>query len=351
MLVLSKNRVPTPKDPPVADSGMQYLEYYGLITIGSPAQTFKVVFQTGSNKAPWVTDILCQSPALQVLRKFSSSKSTTYKALPETPETWSMVCGDNRNVGGVYGSDSLLVGHLKLKDTTIGFARNMYDSFARYGVSGVLSLGPKMLDPGTNVATFMKAAIDQDVISKPIFSVYLPSSRNGRYASGEIVFGGIASKIDEGDLTYASVIDEADATKWVIEIDNISFNGKNEGISGRAALDTANPFIHIGCRAAFALHKHIPGARIANNKWMVPCNLSSNTRDSISFTISGQAFHIPLADLPLKPGFVNQEHCLSHVTGLREDVWSLGTPFLRNNICVFDMGTTGRPRVGIARQA
>ncbi|KAF9562521.1 hypothetical protein EC968_005219 [Mortierella alpina] len=246
------------------DSGLQYLAYYGHITIGRPPQTFRVNIYLSSNRAPWVIDNLCQNTALKFLRKFRSAVSITYKELrmPYWDASYSKGSTTTavKSVNGVYGSDSLLVGNLALQSTTIGLARNVYDEFADNGVSGVLSLGPMMQDPTTKAPTFMKAAIDQGIISNPTFLVYLPPSRHGPSASGEIVFGNVGSERYQGDLTYAAVVDGANARRWVLEIDDISFNDNSIGMTGRAVLDITFALIEISSQAARALHKDIAGA-------------------------------------------------------------------------------------------
>ncbi|KAF9283111.1 Vacuolar protease A [Mortierella alpina] len=270
-------------------SGLYYIEYYGRMTVGTPAQTFNVIFQTGPSAAPWVIDSACRSPAFLDAWKFNSSKSTTYKAHPGTP--WVVPYGGSgtaKVVEGVYGTDPLLVGNIALKDTGIGFAQKVYDRFAHHRVCGVLSLGPKM-EASNSTSTFMKAVIDQNVISDPVFSVYLPSSRHGRYASGEIVFGGIDSRRFNGDLTWTPVIEGLDPSTWAIQIDGISFNDERLRTRKLAALNIAYPSIDVSKEAAEVFHKNIPGARPNDGRWEVPCDLRNSATGSISFTISGRA--------------------------------------------------------------
>ena len=93
------------------------------MTLGTPAQTFRVLLDTGSSK-PWVVDRSCNDVAccksfakLKIntnlvgnKTRFDASKSSTYKT---TPDKWSERFGDGSTVGGVIGKDKFCVSVIK----------------------------------------------------------------------------------------------------------------------------------------------------------------------------------------------------------------------------------------------
>ena len=57
-------------------------EYFGPVSLGTPAQTFEVIYDTGSSNL-WVPSAKCDSskyPSCANHTKYDSSKSTTYSA-------------------------------------------------------------------------------------------------------------------------------------------------------------------------------------------------------------------------------------------------------------------------------
>ncbi|KAF9955290.1 Fibroblast growth factor receptor substrate 3 [Mortierella alpina] len=144
------------------------------------------------------------------MRRYNKSVSRDYWA--RSSEFFTSYA-DGNYVEGVYGYDSLVVGDVELEKATFGLAEFLSVSVPFHGVDGVFPLGPAHRDPWTNVRTFMKSAMDESVISDPVFSVYLPSRRRGPNAHGEIVFGGIdTTKYDAADLTYVEIINKIDPT-------------------------------------------------------------------------------------------------------------------------------------------
>ncbi|KAF9574927.1 hypothetical protein EC968_004928 [Mortierella alpina] len=262
---------------------------YGEISIGTPPQKFKVLFDTGGSTFIWVPDESCQSNACQNHEKFNRSNSTSYE---DIGDEWKIEYADSSVTSGVFGSDLVAVDGIKIRQV-LGFALNLSDQYVKRMYDGVVGLGAAAFVPGSYISTFMKTAIDERVISEPVFSVYFPSHRHDANAMGEIVVGGIDTSRYTGDLTYVNIAKQTTPERWTIMVDDVSFNGA---------------------------------------------------------AVGGRYFHVPMANLSFKPGGKHQTLCRSKIRGDRrwDDTWTLGIPFVKNNYCVFDMSATTGPRIGIA---
>ncbi|KAF9950883.1 hypothetical protein BGZ70_001196, partial [Mortierella alpina] len=159
-----------------------------------------------------------------------------------TDDTWKAEYIDDSAISGVLGSDMLVVDGIKLRQT-FGFALDVSNQYINRHYDGVFGLGAAALVPGSNILTFMKAAIDERVISEPVFSVYLPSHRRGTSAKGEILIGSIYATRYTGELTYASIVNTTKPERWVIAVDDVSSNGTTLGLSGQALIDTGSTSI------------------------------------------------------------------------------------------------------------
>ncbi|KAF9904531.1 1,3-beta-glucanosyltransferase [Linnemannia zychae] len=313
------------------------LEYYGTVTVGTPAQSFKLNFDTGSSDI-WFPSSTCSTAACKKHARFNSAQSTTYQ---NDGRKWNIGYGDGSTASGFLGSDMVNVGGIQVRQT-IGLATAESSQFGSSPDDGLFGLGFNTIESVRGVKTFLDNAIAANLLAQPVVSVFLPSERLFNGKGGEYLFGGIDESKYTGSLTYVPVTRKA---YWQVAIEDMFYNGQSLGQAAEGIIDTGTTLVIIGDAAARAVHKGIEGAvHHSEAGWLVPCSVRSDTINRVSFGMGGGVFHVPLADLAYQE--VGSGYCYSGIQGGRDDLWILGDVFLKNNYCVFSQ--TASPSIGIA---
>uniref|UniRef100_A0A8C4UEK8 renin n=1 Tax=Falco tinnunculus TaxID=100819 RepID=A0A8C4UEK8_FALTI len=187
-------------------------QYFGEISIGTPAQTFKVVFDTGSANL-WVPSYKC-SPLYSACvshSRYDSSKSRTYVA----NGTGFAIRYGTGSVKGFLSQDIVTVRACpEFADLELlaqqGDVRVFAEAtalpafpfiFARF--DGVLGMGyPSQAIDG--ITPVFDRILSQQILKEDVFSVYY--SRNMPLKpGGEIIFGGSDPAYYTGDFHYLNV--------------------------------------------------------------------------------------------------------------------------------------------------
>ncbi|CAH8563479.1 unnamed protein product [Schistosoma rodhaini] len=191
----------------------QNIEYYGEISIGTPPQTFHVIFDTGSPYL-WIPSKKCDPSnlACQLHHKYDSSKSLTYK--PNGALFY--VQYGTGTASGFLSSDCVHIGSLNIVDQTFGEVINQPGKvFVNFHFDGIMGMGFQQTSQNSNPTPIFMNMIKQNLVDKPVFAVYLNLNED-KTTSGEIMFGGIDDRYYTGNLTYSDVVSEE---YWMINID------------------------------------------------------------------------------------------------------------------------------------
>ncbi|KAF9355279.1 Type I transmembrane sorting receptor [Mortierella sp. AD094] len=323
---------------PLTDVGRDS-EYYGAIQVGTPGQTIHLNFDTGSSDI-WFPSTICKAAACAKHTRFDYAASSTFQ---KDGRPWVIMYGDNSGAAGVLGSDIVNVGGISVRQT-VGLSTDETAQFESSPEDGLFGLGFSSIESVKGVKTFMDNAIAANVLAKPVVSAFLPSVRRNGGRDGYYLFGGIDESRYTGSLTYVPVTKQG---YWQVHISDVKVAGASVGVSSEGIIDTGTTLIIIGSAIVAQLHKSINGATYSSVEggWLVPCSLESST-DSISFTMGGQDFQVPLADLAWSPIAVGSSTCFSGIQGGEDGLWILDDVFIKNNYCVFDHSTN--PSIGIA---
>ncbi|KAL7331935.1 hypothetical protein PS15p_204053 [Mucor circinelloides] len=194
-------------------------EYMATVHIGTPAQRFNVILDTGSSDL-WVPSNTC-SKDLCPYNAFDPKKSSTYKDLNQG---FDILYGTAYAVGE-YGSDSVALSGVTVtrqQFAIVNETKGLYPSTTGSATQpdGILGLGYPGLttvsNEGSNYNPLLFNMVEQKLIPKPVFSF----SMGGKMANigwiGELTLGGANPDRYTGDIEYIPVIPESksDPYEW-----------------------------------------------------------------------------------------------------------------------------------------
>jgi len=318
-------------------------QYYGTISVGTPGQSFKVVFDSGSGELILPSG-KCDDPACEAHTRFLSENSSSVVQIGWTDEPKKPVeDGDDRDtkslvlvgtdVSGEYVRDAICVGadpKTKQCATTdfVTLTEESGDAFTDMGFDGVFGLAPSSPD----AAEFNFLQNFKGEKKKAIFSFYLaPTMGTGN--DGEVTFGGYREDRAAGKFTWAKVSEEG---TWHIPLDDVMVGGQPLNLCGKG-----------GCTALVDTGASLimgPGNFIA--QLTAHMNMEDECKSkmpTIGFKIAGETMELAPEDYLEH----TQDGCHVGIMSIAEakPVVLLGYPFLRKYYTVFDKE---QGRVGFA---
>jgi len=329
-------------DGDVALTNYMNAQYYGPITIGTPGQTFNVIFDTGSSNL-WVPSKHCSilNVACQFHNKYDSSKSSSYKsngtkfAIEYGSGSLSgFVSQDTVSVGGVRATGQLFAE--ATEEPGVAFIAGKFD--------GILGLGYNTISVN-GIEPVFNTLVSQGAVSQPIFSFYLNRDENGR-VGGELILGGSDSNYYKGELSYVPVTRKA---YWQIEVDQLKIG--NNAISQKinAIVDTGTSLLTGPTQEIERIQKAIGATSFISGEYLIDCNRISSLPD-VDFVINGKTYTLTGADYVLREDEGLASVCISGFMGLDVNpgdgpLWILGDVFIGKYYTEFDLGND---RVGFA---
>lgn len=339
-----KNRLLTSQDnstvnglPVIHLTDVQDTEYFGTVSLGNPAQSFLVIYDTGSSNL-WVPSRSCTNCKPNG-GKYDSSKSSSYS---KNGKAFSLQYGSG-SCNGFLSSDETTLGGVTIKDFTFGeVTTEAADVFGQAPFDGILGMGPAAA-AADGVAMPMDQLVAQGVLQHNVFSFYLASNSS---KSSVLILGGTDELYYTGNITYLPISKAAAILPyWLVAASDIKVGGTSTNSCGgvihcQMVVDTGTSLIAGPPKAVEGLIKAIGNVES-------DCS-NANSLPTITFTFSGIDFDLTpeFYIIRLSDGNGN-EQCQLGIEGINAGapIWILGDPFLRAYYTVWDKDSN---RVGFA---
>ncbi|GKV39586.1 hypothetical protein SLEP1_g47341 [Rubroshorea leprosula] len=229
-------------------------QYFGEIGVGTPAQTFTVIFDTGSSNL-WVPSAKCYfSIACYFHSKYKSSQSSTYTKNGKPAD----IHYGTGAISGFFSQDHVQVGDLVVQDQEfIEATREPSITFMAAKFDGILGLGFQEISVGKAVPVWYNM-VEQGLVKEPVFSFWFNRNANEEQG-GELVFGGVDPNHYKGEHTYVPVTQKG---YWQFDMGDVLVDGQTTGFcaDGCAAIADSGTSLLAGPTAIIAEVNHAIGA-------------------------------------------------------------------------------------------
>ncbi|CAI9264138.1 unnamed protein product [Lactuca saligna] len=175
-------------------------QYYGEISIGSPPQTFTVIFDTGSSNL-WVPSSKCIfSIACYFHNRFKGTKSSTYTKIGDNLQ----INYGSGSISGFSSKDTVQVGDICVEDQDfIEVTKEGSLAFVIGKFDGIFGLGFKEISVG-DLQPVWYNMVEQGLVKEQVFSFWL-NRNEADEEGGELVFGGVDPNHFIGKHSYVPV--------------------------------------------------------------------------------------------------------------------------------------------------
>merc|ERR1712072_993713 len=309
----------------------QNAQYYGSVEIGTPPQTFNVVFDTGSANL-WVPNSKVGLVGL-LKHKYNSAKSSTYV---KNGTAFNIRYGSGP-VSGIWSNDKVTLGNLEVPKQPFAEVENAKGLGLAYGVGkfdGILGLGWNSISVD-GVPTVFGNLVSGGSLAAPEVAFYL-----GNQQPGTLVLGGTDASHYTGDFSYVPLAGE---DYWRVALDGIKIKGASQTTCKTAIVDSGTSLLAGPKDDVAKIAKLMNAKSLMGKEWTVDC--SADLPD-ITFTLGGKDYTFAKKDYTIQSGST----CLFAMMGIdvpapRGPLWILGDVFMRKYYTVFDWGNK---RLGFA---
>jgi len=311
-------------------------EYFGTISIGSPAQEFLVLFDTGSGNL-LLPSAACDGVGCKKHHRLNASSSSTSLniAFANKPDTPVGDDGDQDVVNLMYGTgeatgvivqDKVCIGSTCARMDIVAAMEESDAPFGDAPFDGIFGVGLTGLSqaPAFNILDCM---MREKTIKTALFSVFL-ASKEGE--ESEILFGSYRPEHIADSLLWVPVMSTG---FWQVPLDSISLLGQelaNKSSNSSVVIDTGTSLL---AGPPEIVNELLDRINVASN-----CSNFASLPD-IGFVIAGRLLSLSPEDYIDRDTEKNEctlPLMTQTVTPGESPSWILGDPFLRKYYTVYN---------------
>merc|ERR1719453_540921 len=305
--------------------------YWGTITMGSPPQEFKVIFDTGSGNLILPSKD-CNMAGCNPHKKYATKDSTSAASVTnEQGEGSTEISFGTGQVQGNYVEDQFCVGELCSKVRFIAATDESAEPFSEVPFDGIMGMGFNDLSMGKGF-NIVDDLNDSGQLPQGQFSFYLTDG-----GDSEISFGGYKPESLASDIVWAPVTIQS---YWQVKVDEITFDNKPTGLcegSCQVAVDTGTSMLAGPSDLVDKLNDKLGAKEDCTNFASLP---------QLGFQIGDKVLNLDPEDYMDK----SEGDCSFSVMSLdvpppKGPLFIFGDPFLRRFVTIYDRPG---PRVGFA---
>ena len=318
--------------------------YLATVSIGTPAQSLKLDFDTGSADLwVWSTELpsnIKSSASAKAHTIFDPSKSSTFKK--SKGSTWQISYGDGSGASGDVGTDTLILGGLSVENQAIELAKKLSAQFVQDEGDGLLGLAFGTINTvqPNPVATPVENMSAQEDIPQDaeLFTAFLGNESEDSFYT----FGYIDQDALGGQTPTYTPVDNSQGF-WMFDSASAAINGKTIARSGNTAIaDTGTTLALVSDDVLEQIYAAIPGAKQSTQQqgWVFPKDTPTESLPTISFAVGDKLYNVKKEDLAFQDLGDGTVYGGIQSRGSQQDFDILGDVFLRGIYAIFDQGKT-----------
>ncbi|WWC91004.1 uncharacterized protein L201_005943 [Kwoniella dendrophila CBS 6074] len=331
--------------------------YSGQVSIGTPAQDFLLIMDTGSSDL-WVAGSTCQSSSCTGVSSFNSGSSSSYNS---NNAAFNISYGSG-DADGYLATDTVSLAGFTVTGQTFAVVTSTTARLISAPLSGLMGLAWKSI-ASSKATPFWQALAASGSWNNPEMSFYLARYRGDNYASsvesqgGEMVLGGTNQTKYTGNINYID-IDQDDLDYWRIPAQGVTVQGSQINIgstSPQAAIDTGTTLIGVPTQVAQAIYQQIPNFQplSASSGYQGYYEYPCSTNVNVTIQFGGLSYQISNQDMNLGSFTRDQSMCTGaffamDLSSQSPIQWIVGASFLKN---VYSTFRYNPPAIGFAQLA